>query len=243
MPPATGSQARCLANPEPQAGRSFPAPAPPGKSQKTRTLALLLAPGVTGDSPSALLPGVAPPCVWWRQKLRSGPRLDAEGRGEPGGLRAPRRLPPQESRSPRSPQPANLAAGSGTHLAARGIAAGCSRRRARTPSRSHSGGAPGGSRCGGGGGCAPSTRSPRLPPPARPSHAWWWRRGPRGGRNRHRHLTERPRPGGAGPRGGQGARPAPAPAPASGGPASPPGPAAATRRTGPGRPQRRDRGC
>lgn len=180
----------------------------------------------------------APCCPLPLHLACGGGRNFAAGRGwvARGGLRTPRRLPPLRSRS---------RLGSGTHLAARGTAAGCSRRRARTPSRSHSGGAPGGSRCGGGGGCAPSTRSPRSPPPARPSRARCWRRGPRGGRNRHRHrhLTERPRPGGAGPRGGQGARPAPAPAPASGGPASPPGPAAATRWTGPARPRRRDCGC
>lgn len=169
--------------------------------------------------------------------LRAEAGWRGAGCGHPGG--SPRSDPAAPGARSRP--------GSGTHLAARGTAAGCSRRRARTPSRSHSGGAPGGSRCGGGGGCAPSTRSPRSPPPARPSRARCWRRGPRGGRNRHRHrhLTERPRPGGAGPRGGQGARPAPAPAPApaSGGPASPPGPAAATRWTGPARPRRRDRGC
>lgn len=65
----------------------------------------------------------------------------------------------------------------GTHPAARGRAAGCSRRRVRIPSRSHSGGAPGGSRCGGGGGCAPWT--PLSP---RPRCRRWFRRTGRPGR-------------------------------------------------------------
>lgn len=97
FPMAPGSQARCPANPEPRAGRSVPAPAPPGKRQKTRTLAPLLAPAVPGDSPSAPLPAAAPPRVWRRQKLRCGPRLGGEGRaaGTPAAPPAAIPQPPE----------------------------------------------------------------------------------------------------------------------------------------------------